>query len=239
MPRKSPSAHAARSNGSTSPGARYDEIVATAGKLFAERGFDNTSLQDIGDAVGVLKGSLYHYIESKEQLLYDVIRHGHDGLLENIRMCKELDAGPAETLVAFATGHIILNVHPERYERGIVFLRDSMRLSEEKRQLVLRDRDRYTKFLHKILRDGQKQEIFCPDLDTRLCAFGILGTLNSFHRWYRPGGSSSPEEIAREFSAFIFASVACTPAEHCPGHRTALVNDVIKNVNAIVTAKGA
>ncbi|MCX2940713.1 helix-turn-helix domain-containing protein, partial [Mycobacterium pinniadriaticum] len=42
--------------------ARYDSVVHAAGELFAERGFDNTSLQDIGDAVGVLKGSLYHYI---------------------------------------------------------------------------------------------------------------------------------------------------------------------------------
>src|SRR5271170_806811 len=204
--------------------SRYDRIVHAAGELFAERGFDNTSLQDISAAVGVLRGSLYHYISSKEELLYAVIQHGHEGLLENIRMCKELRAGPAETLAAFAVGHITLNVHPDRYQRGIVFLRDSTRLSEDKRQAVIRDRDAYTEYLQQIIRDGQRRKVFCPDLDVRLTSYAILGVLNSFHRWYRPTGKSSPQDIARQFSAFILAAVNCSPPIHTPGHRTALID---------------
>ncbi|MCX2931822.1 TetR/AcrR family transcriptional regulator, partial [Mycobacterium sp. CVI_P3] len=207
-------------------GEVHDRIVHAAGELFAERGFDNTSLQDIGDAVGVLKGSLYHYISSKEDLLYAVIQHGHEGLLENVRMCKELRAGPAETLVAFAVGHITLNVHPDRYQRGIVFLRDSARLKDDKRQAVIRDRDAYTEYLQQIIRDGQRRKVFCPDLDVRLTSYAILGVLNSFHRWYRPTGKSSPTEIARQFSAFILAAVSCSPQSHTPGHRTTLIDNV-------------
>jgi AcrR family transcriptional regulator len=219
-------------------GERYAEIVHGAGKLFAEHGFDNTSLQDVGDAVGVLKGSLYYYIESKEQLLYDVIKVGHEGLLENIRICRALKGDPLETLSAFAYNHIALNAHPDRYERGIVFLRDSHRLSPEKREMVMRDRDAYDQLLRKTIADGQRQHLICPDLNPTLTSFAVLGVLNSFQRWYRPTGPASPDEIAREFAAFVVAAVACTPADHVPGHRRTMINIVagqIADIDPIAT----
>lgn len=212
---------------------RYSEIVHGAGRLFAERGFDNTSLQDIGDAVGVLKGSLYHYIASKEELLYDVIKVGHEGLLENMRVCRALKGDPLETLSAFAYGHITLNVHPDRYERGIVFVRDSHRLSPDKREIVLRDRDAYERLLRATIADGQRQHLMCPDLDPALTSFAVLGVLNSFQRWYRPTGPASPEQIAREFASFAVAAVRCTPAEHTPGHRGALMDAVAGQIRTL------
>ena len=214
-------------------GDRYAEIVRGAGKLFAEQGFDNTSLQDVGDAVGVLKGSLYHYIESKEHLLYDVIKVGHEGLLENLRICRALKGDPLQTLSAFAYNHITLNVHPDRYERGIVFIRDSHRLSPEKREMVLRDRDAYQRLLRTAISDGQRQHLICPDLDAALTAFATLGVLNSFQRWYRPTGPASPEQIAREFASYIVAGVRCTPEEHTPGHRGVLIDAVVGQIVAL------
>lgn len=203
---------------------RYDDIVLEAGKLFAQRGFDNTSLQDIGEAVGVLKGSLYHYIGSKEELLYDVINGAHKGLAENISVCEKLEVGPSERLAAFAVGHILLNVHPDRYARGVVFLRDGGRLNPDKRELVLRDRNRYRDYLRLVLTEGQRHGEFCRDVDSQLCAFTILGSLNSFHRWYQPSGRMKPEQIAREVACLIVASVACSPQVHVPGHRTAVLD---------------
>src|SRR5947207_409360 len=60
------------------PRRRQQEILEAAARVFHEKGYESTSIQDIADEVGILKGSLYYYIRSKEDLLYEIIRDIHD-----------------------------------------------------------------------------------------------------------------------------------------------------------------
>lgn len=57
---------------------RYEVLIESAAEIFRDHGYDGTSLQQIADAVGILKGSLYHYIKSKEDLLFAIIKRNHD-----------------------------------------------------------------------------------------------------------------------------------------------------------------
>jgi AcrR family transcriptional regulator len=185
---------------------RYDDIVVLAGELFAEKGFAGTSLQDIAEAVGVLKGSLYHYIDSKEDLLFDVIKVAHQGLIENMRLADHYASDPVSQLAAFAYGHVALNAVPDRIHRGIVFMRDLRFLPEDKRKIITDDRDAYDAYLRSIVRRGQAMEVF-DNVDTRLCSFSIFGVLTSYIRWYHPGGSISLHEVARHSAYFILRAV--------------------------------
>ncbi|GAA4546344.1 TetR/AcrR family transcriptional regulator [Pseudonocardia xishanensis] len=186
---------------------KYAEIVAVAGRLFAEKGFAGTSLTDIAVEVGVLKGSLYHYITSKEDLLAEVVRIGQLGQSENLQLVAHFDGEPLEQLVAFAYGHVRLNATPERLERGNVFLRDGENLQPARREAFIARRDEYERFLRSVVVAGQRAGLLDPEADPRMASFGVLGVVNSFSRWYKPDGSLTAVQIAREFAAFALSAV--------------------------------
>jgi TetR/AcrR family transcriptional regulator, cholesterol catabolism regulator len=188
--------------------ARYQEIVAAAGALFAEHGFDGTSLLDIAKSVGVLKGSLYHHITSKEDLLYDVIRIGHQGLNANLALLEHFGDDPARQLVAFVYGHVRLNAIPERLVFGAVILRDSDKLGPQRRAEVTATRDAYEGYLRRIVAVGQVSGAFDRRSDARLCTFGIFGIATSYNRWYTPDGPIPAQSIASEFAHLALASVS-------------------------------
>lgn len=206
---------------------RYEDIVNIAGELFAEKGFNGTSLNDVADAVGMLKGSLYHYISSKEDLLFDVIRVSHEGLREVIDLAEAFASDPVHHLAAFSYGHIFLNAVVDRIHRGIVFLQDSKNLTPKKRALVMRDRDNYDHYLREIIARGQQAKQFDAELDPRMCSFGIFGVLTSYIRWYKPDGEMTPHMLGRESAAFILASVVSQATRQKMGSRFRIVDEVI------------
>ncbi|MDB5970013.1 MAG: hypothetical protein JWQ90_2463 [Hydrocarboniphaga sp.] len=213
---------------------RYEDIVHIAGELFAEKGFNGTSLNDIADSVGVLKGSLYHYISSKEDLLFDVVKVAHEGLHENMRLAEQFASDPLRQITAFSYGHIFLNAVVERMHRGIVFLHDSKYLPVKKRNLVTKDRDSYTVYLRDIVARGQKAGQFDPELDPRMCSFAIFGVITSYIRWYKPGGQITPHTIGREAAAFILASVESPETRTKMGSRFAAVDEVIAEFKGLL-----
>jgi AcrR family transcriptional regulator len=215
---------------------KYAQIVDAAARLFAVQGFNGTSLQDISEQVGVLKGSLYHYITSKEDLLLDIVRIGQQGLAENLDLCKNFAGAPLEELVAFAYGHFVLNATPERLLRGIVYIRDGDKLSPAKRRTVVSNRDKYDRYLRSILSAGRDEGLIDPDVDPRICGLMILGVLNSYHRWYKPGGQLSRHELGREFAAFVLAAVR-EHISHGTGHRWEIVDEVVERCRQILADK--
>jgi len=209
---------------------RYEDIVDIAGELFAAKGFDGTSLNDLAAAVGVLKGSLYHYISSKEELLFDVIRVSHEGLKEVTDLADAFADDPALHLAAFSYLHIVLNATPERIHKGIVFLHDSKNLPPKKSAIVARDRDNYARYLRKIIARGQASKQFDAELDPRLASFDIFGVLTSYIRWYHPGGSITPQALGRESAAFVLASVVSQQTRQRMGSRFAIVDEVVESL---------
>jgi TetR/AcrR family transcriptional regulator, cholesterol catabolism regulator len=215
---------------------RYEEIVEVAGRLFATQGFDGTSLQDISEHVGVLKGSLYHYISSKEDLLEEVVRSAQQGLLENMALCDHFKGRPLAQLVAFSYGHVVLNATPERVLRAAVFLQDGDKLSPSKREPLVAGRNDYDRYLRRILKDGRETAVFDPDVEPRSCSFAIIGVLTSYIRWYRPGGRVTSHELGREFAAFVLAGVREHIA-HGRGYRWDVVDPVIEQCQRYLDAE--
>ncbi|CAD7337924.1 MULTISPECIES: TetR/AcrR family transcriptional regulator [unclassified Sphingobium] len=215
---------------------RFEDIVLIAGELFSERGFNGTSLNDIADAVGVLKGSLYHYISSKEDLLYEVIKVGSEGLAENMRLCDHFASSPAEQLIAFCYGHIVLNAVPDRIHRGIVIIQDAKHLAPDKREQIFAERDAYQAYLRSIISRGMAANIFDAGIDQRISSFTILGVITSYIRWYKPGGPITPHDLARDSAAFVIASLQ----PQSPGQdRFALADRVIAQIQALQEKAGA
>jgi AcrR family transcriptional regulator len=195
-------------------------VLEAAARVFHEKGYESTSIQDIAEAVGILKGSLYYYIRSKEDLLYDILQSVHEDALANIARVDDIEGDPLEKIRAFVTAHLTFNA--ENLTRMGVFFHDFRSLSDERRQVIIDARDIYDEKLRGLIREGQQDGVVCPDLDPKVAAIGVMGMVNWIYQWYRPGGPRTIAELAEGFADFVVAGLACDPATHTPGHRTAL-----------------
>jgi len=205
---------------SNPPRRRHDEVLEAAARVFHEKGYESTSIQDIAEAVGILKGSLYYYIRSKEDLLYEIIKAVHEDALANIRFVDEMEGDPLQKMRAFVTTHLVFNA--ENLTRMGVFFHDFRSLSGERRATIVEARDVYDELVRRLIREGQKENVICPDIDPKSVSFAIMGSLNWIYQWYKPEGRLSANTIAEEFADLVVAALACTPAAHQPGHRSAV-----------------
>lgn len=184
---------------------RLPEIRRAAARLFREQGYTSTSIQEVAEAVGMLKGSLYYYIDSKEQLLFDIIRDAHEHSLANVRALAQTDAPALEVLRTFIEGHVLANVD-NLAEMG-VFFHDFRHLSDEHRAEIIAERDEYDAFVRDLIDRGKQEGSIDPDADTVLMAMGILGMINWIYQWYRPDGSATPEEIGHAVADLVISGL--------------------------------
>src|SRR4051812_43942957 len=175
---------------------RWPELLQIAATTFAERGYQSTSLQDIADRFGVLKGSLYHYIRSKDDLLYEVVRTVFAGGLANLHRLAGADDDHATKLRAVVRGHVLYLI--ENLVGTTVFLHEFAHLSEERRRSM--PVDEYAEVLTGLIRDAQRAGAVRADVDPDLSALALLGATNWVYRWYRPDGGRSPAEIADQYA---------------------------------------
>ena len=199
------------------PRRRQQEVLEAAARVFHEKGYESTSIQDIAEAVGILKGSLYYYIRSKEDLLYEIIQSAHEEALANVERVAAMEADALTKIRAFVTSHVTFNA--ENLVRMGVFFHDFRSLSDERRRAIVEARDVYDETLRGVIRQGQEEETVCPEIDPKMAAMAVMGMLNWIYQWYTPDGRRSAREIADEFADLVVAGVACTPAQHTPGHR--------------------
>jgi TetR/AcrR family transcriptional regulator, cholesterol catabolism regulator len=196
---------------------RHDEIVATAASLFLDKGYEGTSVQDIADRVGILKGSLFYYISTKEDLLYAVLCDIFAGARADIERIHALDDAPLDKVRKVAEAHV-QNLLANR-DKTAIYFRDFSSMSEERRAEITAERDYYGRTFTALLMAAQAEGSICPDLDINLTSGSLLGMLNMVHDWYQPSASRSPEKLAAEMGDLTVASVVCDPATHVPGHR--------------------
>jgi AcrR family transcriptional regulator len=202
------------------PRRRRQEILEAAAGVFHEKGYKATSIQDIADAVGILKGSLYYYITSKEDLLFEILQDVHQQGLQNLDRIDRVPGTPLQKIRAFVTVHVTHNA--ENLVKMAVFFHDFRSLSPVRREIIVAERDLYDQHLRRLIAAAQQDGSVCPDLDPKLTSIEILGMMNWIYHWYRPGGSLSVSALADSMADFVVAGLVCDPATHRPGHRASL-----------------
>ena len=186
----------------SSPKRREREIVATAAEIFRQNGYADTSVQDVADAVGILKGSLYYYIDSKEDLLYRVLLEVHAdarGILAEIEAMT--DASPMDKIRAYVRRHVEYNVR--NMDKVAVYYHDFGLLSAERKAEIRKQRRAYEDFLEKLIKEAQKTGEVDPGADPRVMAYCMFGTMNWTYTWYRPGGRVSIPRLADMIAEFV------------------------------------
>jgi len=196
---------------SVAQGDRSEQVYAAALRLFREKGYHATSMQDIAAAVGLYKGSLYHYIGGKQDLLVRVFERAMSTLLADVEgIAADTSLRPSAQLRLIVAAHV--EAVSSNLDALTVYLHEWRALAGEAMVNVQAQRERYSLLVSEIVGRGVKLgEFDTPDV--RLATFGILGMCNWVCQWYRPGGRLGPTEIAAHFADMVLDGLHRTRTE--------------------------
>lgn len=180
-------------------------LLTEATRLFAERGYENTSVQEIVAAAGVTKGAMYHYFTSKDDLLHEI--YGRVLRMQMERLTRFADAsGPiAERLHAAARDVVMTTV--DNLDDSKVFFRSMHRLSPEVYKSVRADRRRYHERFRDLVIEGQRDGVFRDDVPAEMVVDFFFGAVHHLGTWYRPDGPLTGPEIGRHFADLLLGSL--------------------------------
>ncbi|MFZ0040471.1 MAG: TetR/AcrR family transcriptional regulator [Solirubrobacteraceae bacterium] len=181
---------------------RYDrrrgDVVRQAAKVFARRGYDQTTMQELAASMGLATGALYHYFASKEDLLNAICDELMEPLLE--RASGLHDSGqPAsselDALVRMWVTHVI-----EHRDHMLVFQQERHVIeSGERWRRVRASRKAFERLVGDVVTQARGRD------DDRLALLALLGMVNHTAQWYRPRGELDPEQIADGYVALVLA----------------------------------
>jgi AcrR family transcriptional regulator len=179
--------------------ARRERILEEAARLFGRRGYHATSMRDIGEATGLLAGSLYAHIASKEDLLYEVVVQAANQFLGVVEDIRAEPVSPEERLRKAMRAHVA--VVADNLDAAWAFHHEWKALTGERRDEVRRLRRRYEGLWDDIVRD------LPGAADPRFARLLVLSAANWTYTWYRPDGPLSPEEVADRFTDLLLAGL--------------------------------
>jgi AcrR family transcriptional regulator len=183
--------------------SRWNDIIEAAAEAFRTKGFAATSLEDIASAVGIWKGSLYHYIDTKEDLLFAVVREPAEEILTGLRELSRMDLPPTEKMRRAMRSH--LKVLETNFVYASVYLQEIAGRRRMKEWSAM-DRE-YLDLLESIVREGVEAGEFAPLTNPRIATLGIIGSLNWLTHWYRPEGPLRADAIADQFCDMFLAGL--------------------------------
>ena len=184
---------------------RQDEVLQAAIEVFHRKGYATASIQDVADSVGVLKGSLYHYIDSKEDLLARIFEGSDEQSFAMMGAIEDRGLTAVERLEAFSRDWSLW--HLSNVERASLYFNEWRHLTGERLQKVLKKRHDYEAAVVRMINDVKAEGKADPDFDARYAAFFILSAINVLSSWYNPAGQDPPEHIAQVYADMIVGMV--------------------------------
>ncbi|WP_020666865.1 TetR/AcrR family transcriptional regulator [Amycolatopsis nigrescens] len=174
------------------PGYDLESLLQVAVKLFNERGYDGTSMEDLARKLGITKSAIYHHVRSKDELLRLAVDRALDGLFE-VAAEAEAAPGPAiDRLELLVRGSI--GVLTERLPFVTLLLR--VRGNTKVERAALARRREFDRFVTDLVKQAEAEGDVRPDVDPALTSRLLFGTVNSLIEWYRPRRGSSGAELA-------------------------------------------
>jgi AcrR family transcriptional regulator len=187
--------------------ARWNEILEAAGEVFHEKGYQAARIEDIAARVGILKGSLYYYIESKEDLLFALSDQAHSSGVESIAEPPELHGADAPTRLGgfIERWCVVLDANPPY---ATVAERDVGRLRGDRYEQVMAKRNQLHGFVRSLIEQGIAEGSFDPAIDPGIATNALFELMNGTRHWFRPDGRKSTRDIGEWYREFILRGLA-------------------------------
>ena len=184
---------------------RDRQILDAAILIFSEKGYAAASLQDVAEAVGLLKGSLYHYISSKESLLFRIFQEMHAEGRQLMTQVDAMDLPPEEQLREFLERLTLINL--EHHERATLCFSEWRHLTGEASVTVRRQRREFEAYLRRIITNATAAGHTRDGIDHKIATSYIWSALNGVLVGYRPRPGLSPKRLAAEVADLSCAAV--------------------------------
>lgn len=184
--------------------SQRQRILRIAAQLFAARGFHAVGIAELGVAVGLGRGALYHHIRSKEDLLYDISREYIAELVSHAAALEQRKLKPTEHL-ALLGQYLMCKIASHQAELTVCF-REVQALTGERHQDVASLHASYESHWKRVLQEGARLGLYVP-YDPVILK-GLLGMYFYSYLWFKPSGRTSPQQIAERFNTLALKALA-------------------------------
>ncbi|WP_397420526.1 TetR/AcrR family transcriptional regulator [Phenylobacterium sp.] len=188
---------------------RARQIFVQAARLFVEKGYDGASMSDIAEAVNITKAGLYHFVKSKEDLLYTLVSFGMDELEDEVVNPGRAEPDPAVRLRLMIRNHVanIGRVGSSQGNPVTIVTDDITGLSPRSRRLINSRKRAYYTLVRDTLEELKVRGDAAADLDTTVAAHSLIGAILWTGRWRRPNGRLGVDELVEHLTAFVLKGV--------------------------------
>lgn len=181
------------------------DVVAAAGRLFARNGYHGTSMRDLGRELGLLGSSLYAHVESKQDLLVEVVEEGARLFQQSAALATDRNGSAPDHLRALIAGHV--DVVLEHRDVVRTFLNEARMLDSGRRRRILDARDGYEGAFRGVVAAGVSEGSFRADVDPKVASILILSILNALERWFRIEGELTRDQLVDQISGFCLDGI--------------------------------
>ena len=175
-------------------------ILEAAARVFQQTGYERASMNDVAMEAGADRASVYYYFKGKHELFHAVIIDAVQHLVDSAERIAATDVPAAERVRRLVVE--LMQAYTDHYPYLYVYVQEDMtRLAKDDASSTTLRRlaRRFNSAVEGMLAAGIESGEFKPGLDPRLATNGILGALNWSHRWFRPGESLAPDDVAAVF----------------------------------------
>ncbi|GAA4614650.1 TetR/AcrR family transcriptional regulator [Saccharopolyspora hordei] len=180
-------------------------LLSVATRLFAEQGYELTSVQQIVDAAGVTKGAMYHYFGSKDDLLYEIYARVLRVQHARMESAADSDAPVDERLHAVAAD--VVATTAANLDDTKIFFRSMHLLHPDKQAEVRAERRRYHERVCALIEEGQRAGVFRADKSPDLVVDFFFGAVHHLGTWFRHDGELTGEQVGEQFADLLLASL--------------------------------
>jgi AcrR family transcriptional regulator len=192
---------ASRSKASAEEPNRRADIVRAAGRLFHEKGYSATTIRDIAGAVDMQSGSPFYHFKSKHDMLRAVVLEGMDTINTAVSRAATSGKSPRATFEAMLRAHLDQLLGSAGRDFAATLLHESRHLDREAQAEVVALKDGYEAMWQQALNDLKQAGLIADD--SPVARLFLMGALNWTVQWYRPDGSRSVAQIARQFARLL------------------------------------
>lgn len=187
--------------------ARWEEVLAGAGRVFGRLGYGQSTLEDVAAEVGISRATLYYYVGTKEELLVGLLHNPIETMRIRLEeVAAQPDSAPERLASALREYVRTMAELPELF----IFLSENVHqvMTGPEADHIRDNADRYGRSLATVIQTGAKAGEFRTDIDPSTAVLGIIGMFNWMHRWYNPNGDRSLADFGEVFIEMALSSLA-------------------------------
>ncbi len=180
-------------------------LLAEATRLFAERGFEGTSVQEIVVAAGVTKGAMYHYFDSKDDLLHEIYARVLRMQMNRLTQIAEGPGSLKQRLHQAAAD--VVETTTANLDDSKIFFRSMHLLAPETQKTVRAERRRYHERFRGLVAQGQRAGVFSDKVPAELVVDYFFGSVHHLGTWFHAEGPLTGAQVGKHFADLLLASL--------------------------------